>query len=79
MNKSLSLIASAVCVCVLSACTANSSYTSARIAVLQNPDTKQTVQCKADPWGSLNFAAQVDNCIRVYETAGYKKVADSAD
>lgn len=79
MNKTLALIATAVCVFILSACTANSAYTSARIAVLQNPETKQTVQCKADPWGSLNYAGQVDNCIRVYEKSGYKKVADSAE
>ena len=79
MNKSFAFIASAVCVFFLSACTANSAYTSARIAVLQNPETKQTVQCKADPWGSINFAGQVDNCIKAYEKAGYKKVADSAD
>ncbi len=79
MNKSFASIVSAVSVFFLSACTANSAYTSARIAVLQNPETKQTVQCKADPWGSINFAGQVDNCIKVYEKAGYKKVADSAD
>lgn len=51
----------------------------ARIAVLQNPETKQTVECRVDPWGSVNRAAQVDNCIAVYQKAGYKLVADSAE
>lgn len=79
MNKFFLIAASIACVFSISACTANSAYTSSRIAVLQNPETKQTVQCKADPWGSLNFAGQIENCIKVYEKAGYKKVADSAD
>ncbi len=64
---------------LLSGCSSTSTASASRIAVLQNPETKQTVQCKVDPWGSLNFAIQVDNCIKVYEKAGYKKVADSAD
>ena len=64
---------------VITGCSSTSSASASRIAVLQNPETKQTVQCKVDPWGSLNFAIQVDNCIKVYEKAGYKKVADSAD
>lgn len=79
MNKYFSIAALISYVFALSGCTANSAYTSARIAVLQNPETKQTVQCKADPWGSINFAGQIDNCIKVYEKAGYKKVADSSD
>lgn len=51
----------------------------ARIAVLQNPETKQTVECRVDPWGSVNYQRQVDNCIAVYQKAGYRLVADSAD
>jgi len=50
----------------------------ARIAVLQNPETKQTVECRVDPWGSVNYGGQVDNCITAYQKAGYKLVADSA-
>jgi|GEM_PF-2222627 len=52
---------------------------SARIAVLQNPETKQTVECRPDPWGDLNYKLQIDNCIAAYQKAGYKLVADSAD
>lgn len=50
----------------------------ARIAVLQNPETKQTVECRVDPWGSMSYGLQVDNCIAAYQKAGYKLVADSA-
>lgn len=46
-----------------------------RIAVLQHPDTKQTVQCKVDPTGS-GYRVQVENCIRAYEKAGYNLVSD---
>ena len=53
------------------------SLQSSRIAVLQNPETKQTVQCKADPWGDMNYKRQVDNCIDAYLKSGYKMMADS--
>lgn len=49
----------------------------ARIAVLQNPETKQTVECRVDPWGDMNRRRQIDNCIAAYEKAGYRLVADS--
>lgn len=55
------------------------SYSPSRVAVLQNPETKQTVECKVDPWGSINRRAQVDNCIETYQKAGYKLVGDSAE
>lgn len=51
---------------------------SPRIAVLQNPQTKQTVECRANPMGSFT-QAQVENCIAAYKKAGYVLVADSAD
>ena len=51
----------------------------ARVAVLQNPTTKQTVECKIIPMGGMNWTAQVDNCIAAYKKAGYVLVADSAD
>ena len=51
----------------------------ARVAVLQNPETKQTVECKIIPMGGMNWTAQVDNCITAYKKAGYVVVADTAD
>lgn len=51
----------------------------ARIAVLQNPQTKQTVECKITPMGGVNWTDQVENCIATYKKAGYVLVADSAD
>jgi hypothetical protein len=42
-----------------------------RIAVLQHPETKQTVECRADPMGDSNFRKQVEFCIKAYKNAGY--------
>jgi hypothetical protein len=55
-------------------CTTGSA---ARVAVLQHPETKQTVKCAVDPWGSSNFTKQVDNCIAAHKSAGYILVGDS--
>jgi hypothetical protein len=55
------------------------AYSASRIAVLQNLETKQTVECRVNPWGSLNNRLQIDNCIAVYEKAGYKLMSDSAN
>lgn len=49
---------------------------SPRIAVLQNPETKQTVECRNNQGGSVT-QRQLNNCIAAYEKAGYKLVADS--
>ena len=51
----------------------------ARIAVLENPNTKQTVECKIVPMGGFNFQTQIDNCVAAYKKAGYVLVADSSD
>ena len=48
-----------------------------RVAVLQNPETKQTVECRVDQWGSFDRKKQVDICIATYQKAGYKLVVDS--
>jgi hypothetical protein len=48
-----------------------------RVVVLQNPETKQTVECRIDPWGSVNRTAQIEDCITAYKKAGYKVVGDS--
>lgn len=61
---------------VLAGCTTATSAN--RIAVLQNPETKQTVECRVQvTYGSFSFRDQVENCIRAYEKAGYKVVSDS--
>jgi hypothetical protein len=49
----------------------------ARIVIMQNPETKQTVECRVDPWGSLNNKLQIDSCVNAYNKAGYKKLSDS--
>lgn len=61
----------------LAGCTGK--YSSARVAVLQNPTTKQTVECRVDPLKLTYYQNQVDVCIDTYKKAGYVLVADSAD
>jgi hypothetical protein len=53
------------------------SYSPARIVLMQHPETKQTVECKVDPWGHINRKLQIDSCVEAYELAGYKKISDS--
>lgn len=60
------------CVLSLAGCGAPS-----RVVVLQQPDTKQTVECRVDPWGSFDFTGQIESCISAYNRAGYKVVGDS--
>ena len=48
-----------------------------RLVVLQHPETKQTVQCRVDPWGSMNRTAQIEACVTAYKKAGYGVVGDS--
>ena len=52
-------------------------YSPARVVIMQNLETKQTVECKVDPWGHINRKLQVDSCVGAYEQAGYKKISDS--
>ena len=53
------------------------TYSPARIVIMQHPGTKQTAECKVDPWGHINRKLQIDSCVLSYEQAGYKKVGDS--
>lgn len=63
---------------VLQGCAASHRQAS-RIAVLQNAETKQTVECRVDPWGDLNHARQIESCIYAYQKAGYKLLSDSVN
>lgn len=54
-------------------------HSSSRVVVLQNPETKQTVDCRVDGAGRMNYKAQIDDCMAAYAKAGYVKVGDSAD
>ena len=48
-----------------------------RVVVLRHPQTKQTVECRVDPWGSSNRTAQIEDCVKAYRQAGYTVVGDS--
>jgi len=60
------------CLLLLAAC---GSVT--RVVVLQHPQTKQTVECRVDPWGSVNRTDQIDSCVSAYKKSGYAVVGDS--
>jgi hypothetical protein len=48
-----------------------------RLVVLQNPQTKQTVECRVDPWGDMRRTRQIEHCVDAYRKAGYEVVGDS--
>jgi hypothetical protein len=50
-----------------------------RVVVLQHPETKQTVECRVNPWGDMNMRRQIRDCISAYEEAGFEVVGDSDD
>lgn len=60
--------------CVLSVAGCGSP---SRVVVLQQPDTKQTVECRVDPLGSFDSTGQIESCVFAYNRAGYKVVGDS--
>lgn len=64
-------IAAISLVALLAGCAAT-----ARVAVLQNPETKQTVECKITPMAGMNWSEQVDTCIVAYQKAGYVVLSD---
>ena len=63
-------------VVLLTGCASANSYS--RIAVLQNPESKQTVECRFPEVASVRMSSHIDTCVATYEKAGYKLVADSA-
>jgi hypothetical protein len=60
------------CVLLLSPCGSAS-----RVVVLQNPQTKQTVECRVDPWGDMRRTRQIEDCVVSYKRAGYAVVGDT--
>jgi hypothetical protein len=48
-----------------------------RVVVLKHPKTKQTVECRVNPLGSVNKTGQIEDCVMAYKQAGYKVVGDS--
>ena len=48
-----------------------------RVVVMQNPETKQTVECRVDPWGDMRRTRQIESCVEAYKKAGYAVVGDS--
>lgn len=54
----------------LGACSAPQSIT------LRDPQTKQVVECKSDPWAvwSWDQAAYNESCAKRYESAGFQRL-----
>ncbi len=67
-------VASAFVACALSIVACGSV---SRVVVLRHPETKQTVECRVDPWGSMSRTQQVEDCVVAYKKAGYAVVGDS--
>lgn len=66
----LNLIVTLLSVIVLAGCS-----TGKRIIVLQHPETKQTVECQADPWATFDQKGVTEQCAKDYEAAGYKRLS----
>ena len=43
------------------------------MSLMQGP-TGDTITCKVDPWGDIQYQRQVDQCTALYSKAGYKEV-----
>jgi hypothetical protein len=71
-RNSIVITANLVLLILLSAC-----GNPARVVIMQNPETKQTVDCKVDPWGHVNRTKQIDDCVEAYRKAGYNVAGDS--
>lgn len=46
------------------------------LIVVQNPETKEIIQCKGDPWASWDVYAQTEACAKAYEKAGWVRLGD---
>lgn len=44
--------------------------------VLQNPETKEIVQCKGDPLANWSPAGAAKECAKGYEKAGYIRLSE---
>jgi hypothetical protein len=60
------------CVLSLAGCSSGN-----RVVVLEQPTTKQTVECRVNPLASLDSAGQIESCLSAYHRAGYKIIGDS--
>lgn len=56
----------------LAGCAANPNNKT--LIVLQNPETKQTVQCNSRTGATWNPYAEVEACAKSYEQVGFKRV-----
>ena len=66
--KSISIVLLVVlAIAGLGGCAANA------MALMKGP-SGDTVLCKVDPWGDIQYQRQVDQCKALYAKAGYKEV-----
>jgi hypothetical protein len=47
------------------------------VVVLENPQTKQTVECRVDPWGDIRRTRQIEDYVDAYRMAGYAVIGDT--
>lgn len=72
--KCLHLVFPAFLIVALIGCAANPSNKT--LIVLQNPETKETKECRADAWTTWNVYAEVEACAKAYEKAGFIRLGD---
>ena len=82
MNKlMIALVAAVVSTSVVTGCATvvtdkNGKQVASRktLIILQHPETKDTKECKGDPWANWNVYAATEECAKAYESAGYVRI-----
>jgi hypothetical protein len=44
------------------------------MVALYNPETKQSVECKPDPWATMDPWGEADDCAKGYEKYGFVRM-----
>jgi len=52
-----------------------------KLAVMYNPETKDTKECAVDPWHTWQWEYEnvIQQCVKGYEAAGYKRVDTASE
>lgn len=66
----LKLMPAFIVTALLIGCAANPNNKT--LIVMQHPTTKDIKECRADAWTTWNVYAEVRECSKAYEAAGYR-------
>ncbi|RJO61093.1 MAG: hypothetical protein C4542_07345 [Dehalococcoidia bacterium] len=45
-----------------------------QMVLMKNAQSGDLRECKVDPWGDIRHNKQINDCVSLYEKAGYEKV-----